>query len=146
MKTFIDDMIPREAARYRRYWQCEALTQIIPSKHRTTDLTKLSTNSEEVCKRVNHYDEYGRLKGQTHYSRHPLQRGIIPIRIIIGEIIIVFTDRHDDDESRYHRQDWQLAEKEASEDYRTGKIKSADSIDRMFEEIEKNADENQMVA
>lgn len=30
----------------------------------------------------------------------------------------VFTDRHDD-ESRYHRQDWQLSEKEASEDYRT---------------------------
>ncbi len=56
------------------------------------------------------------------------------------DAIIVFTGRHDD-ESRYHRQDWQLAEKEASEDYRTGKIKSADSIDRMFEEIEKNADE-----
>jgi len=78
MKTFIDDMIPREAARYRRYWQREAPTQIIPGKHRTTDLTKLSTNSEEVCKRVNHYDEYGRLKGQTHYSRYPVQRGYHP--------------------------------------------------------------------
>ena len=57
------------------------------------------------------------------------------------DVMIVFTGRHDDG-SRYHRQDWQLAEKEASEDYKAGKIKSADSIDRMFEEIEKDADEN----
>jgi len=26
------------------------------------------------------------------------------------DVIIVFTDKYDDDESRYHRKDWQLAE------------------------------------
>jgi len=41
-------------------------------------------------------------------------------------------------ESRYHRQDWQLAEKEASEDCRAGKTKSADSAGRMSEETERN--------
>jgi len=77
-KTFIDDMSQPEAARYRRYWQREAPTQIVPGKYETTDKTKISTNSDEVYKRINYYDEYGRLKGQTHYSAHPVQQGYHP--------------------------------------------------------------------
>ncbi|MEZ4527528.1 MAG: hypothetical protein R2941_16530 [Desulfobacterales bacterium] len=55
-------------------------------------------------------------------------------------VIIVFTDRYNDDESRYYQKDWQTAEKQASGDYRTGSIKSAKTIDQMFDEIERNAD------
>ena len=43
------------------------------------------------------------------------------------------------DESRYYKSDWQLAEKQASEDYKAGNIKSSDSIDQMFDEIEKES-------
>ena len=49
-------------------------------------------------------------------------------------VIIVFLD---DDQSRYEQQDWQTAEKQASEDYQAGKIKSAADIDQMFEQIER---------
>jgi hypothetical protein len=42
-----------------------------------------------------------------------------------------------DNESRYYKSDWQLAEKQASEDYKTGNVKSSDNIDQMFDEIEK---------
>ena len=51
-------------------------------------------------------------------------------------VIIVFTDRYD--ESRYYHSDWQTAEKKASEDYKADKVKSAESIDAMFDEIERN--------
>ena len=68
---------------------------------------------------------------------------IIPLEDIPSRepqnIIIVFLD---DDQSRYKQQDWQAAEKQASEDYRAGKIKSAADIDRMFEQIEGHSDGN----
>lgn len=51
------------------------------------------------------------------------------------EVIIVFIDNYAD-ESRYETAGWKLAEKQASEDYRTGNIKTATSIDNMMEEIE----------
>ena len=54
------------------------------------------------------------------------------------DVIIVFTEKIDQDEARYYKRGWQLAEKKASEDYKTGNIKSADSVDEMFEEIEKS--------
>ncbi len=54
-------------------------------------------------------------------------------------VIIVFTDIYDH-ESRYHKTDWQSAEKKASEDYEAGDVKSAESIDGMFDEIERNSD------
>jgi len=57
------------------------------------------------------------------------------------DVIIVFTDRYDD-ESRYYHPDWQAAEKKASEDYEAGNVKSAESVDAMFDEIETSADGN----
>ena len=47
-------------------------------------------------------------------------------------VIIVFTDKYDDQE-RYYEPDWELAEKAASKDYIAGNVKSADSIDQMFD-------------
>lgn len=60
-------------------------------------------------------------------------------------VIIVFTEKIDQDEARYYERGWQLAERKASEDYKAGNIKSADSVDQMFEEIERNINEDQMV-
>lgn len=57
------------------------------------------------------------------------------------EVMIVFID-NSLDESRYETSGWKLAEKEASEDYRTGNIKTANSIDAMFEQLEKSDDGN----
>jgi len=70
---------------------------------------------------------------------------IIPLETVPYQddmnVIIVFTDRYDD-ESRYDKPDWQAVEKKASEDYKAGKVKSAESIDVMFDEIERTADGN----
>ena len=41
------------------------------------------------------------------------------------------------DELRYYKSDWRLAEKQASEDYKTSNVKSSDNIDQMFDKIEK---------
>ena len=57
-------------------------------------------------------------------------------------VIIVFTEKYDEDEARYYETGWQVAEKKASEDYKTGNIKSADSVDQMFDEIERNINED----
>jgi hypothetical protein len=46
--------------------------------------------------------------------------------------------------SRYETPGWILAERQASEDYRTGNIKAAKSIDDMFEQIE-NADDKREI-
>lgn len=56
-------------------------------------------------------------------------------------VIIIFTDKYDD-EARYLKEDWQAAEKQASQDYQTGRIKSAKSVDELFEEIGRNTDVN----
>ena len=68
---------------------------------------------------------------------------IIPLEDIPAketmDVIIVFLD---DAQSRYEQQDWQVAEKQASEDYRAGKIKSAADIEQMFEQIEGRSDGN----
>ena len=55
-------------------------------------------------------------------------------------VIIVFLDN--DDESRYEKEDWQATEKQATLDYQLGQIGSAESIDKMFEQIERNSDGN----
>jgi len=52
-------------------------------------------------------------------------------------VIIVFTDKYND-EARYHKKDWQIAEKQASQDYQTGNIKSAKTVVQMFYEIERS--------
>ena len=58
------------------------------------------------------------------------------------KVIIVFTEKYDEDEARYHEHGWQVAERKASEDYKAGNIKSADSVEQMFEEIERNINRN----
>jgi len=54
-------------------------------------------------------------------------------------VIIIFTDKYND-EACYYQKEWQIAEKQASQDYKTGNIKSAKSIDQMFDEIGSNTD------
>ena len=49
-------------------------------------------------------------------------------------VIIVFSPQ-ESLENRYFNADWQLAEKQATEDYRKGNIRSASSIDEMFNKI-----------
>ncbi len=66
---------------------------------------------------------------------------IIPLEDISsqepGNVMIVFLD---DDQSRYQTKSWQTAEKQATEDYRSGKIESAANVDEMFEQIEGRID------
>jgi len=58
------------------------------------------------------------------------------------KVIIVFTEKYDEDEARYYEHGWQVAEKKASEDYKAGNIKSADSVEQMFDDIERNINED----
>ncbi len=60
------------------------------------------------------------------------------------DVIIVFTPQNSV-ESRYFQDDWQLAEKQVTEDYHIGNIKSANSIDEMFEKMGIDTDDNTMV-
>ena len=57
-------------------------------------------------------------------------------------VIIVFTEKCDPHEARYYEHGWQVAEKQASEDYKAGRIKSADSLEQMFDDIERNINED----
>ncbi len=54
------------------------------------------------------------------------------------EVIIVFFS----DEARYYNRTWQVAEKQATEDYKSGNIKSAESVKQLISDIESNLDEN----
>jgi len=57
-------------------------------------------------------------------------------------VIIVFTEKYDRDEARYYEPGWQVAEGKASEAYKAGDVKSADSVEQMFDEIERSIDED----
>lgn len=50
-------------------------------------------------------------------------------------VIIVFQEDYAD-ESRYDTPGWQLAERQASEDYQAGRVESAESVEEMFRKIE----------
>ncbi len=65
----------------------------------------------------------------------------IPFKVDMN-VIIVFTEKYEQDEARYHEPGWQVAEGKASEAYKAGDVKSADSVEQMFDEIERNIDED----
>lgn len=59
-----------QQARYQKYWQKKTPTQVPPGIHRLVDQKPSRRSKGEVYKRVSHYDEYGRMIGQTHYTSH----------------------------------------------------------------------------
>jgi len=58
------------------------------------------------------------------------------------EVIIVFNKQFFPDEARYYDRTWQVAEKHATEDYKSGNIKSAESVEELFNNIESNLHED----
>jgi len=58
------------------------------------------------------------------------------------EVIIVFNKEFFPDEARYYNRTWQVAEKQATEDYKSGNIKSAESVKQLISDIESNLDED----
>ena len=52
------------------------------------------------------------------------------------EVVIVFNKEFFPNEARYYDRTWQVAEKQATEDYKSGNIKNAGSVDRLFNDIE----------
>lgn len=53
------------------YWlNRKAPTQVTPGIRRVVDQKPSSRSKGETYKRVSHYDEYGRMIGQTHYTDH----------------------------------------------------------------------------
>ena len=52
------------------------------------------------------------------------------------EVIIVFNRVFFPDEARYYNRTWQVAEKQATKDYKAGNIKSAESVEQLFSDIE----------
>lgn len=57
-------------------------------------------------------------------------------------VIIVFLDKIEPGEERYYKTDWIKAEKSATLALREDRIKTATSIDEMFNRIEENTDAN----
>lgn len=57
-------------------------------------------------------------------------------------VIIVFLDKIEPGEERYYKPDWIEAEKKATQALREGNIKTANSIDEMFDQIEEKANAN----
>ncbi len=78
------------------------------------------------------------IKGIYHDGKI-LPREEIPFKQDMN-VIIVFTGKHDPDEARYYEDGWRAAEEQASEEYKTGKVKSAGSLEDMFDAIEKKTD------
>jgi len=52
------------------------------------------------------------------------------------EVLIVFNKEFFPTEARYYDHTWQVAEKQATEDYESGNIKSAKSVEQLFNDIE----------
>ena len=57
-------------------------------------------------------------------------------------VIIVFTEEIEPGEERYYTQGWIEAERQATEDYKAGRIESAESVDEMFAKIERELDDD----
>jgi len=55
-------------------------------------------------------------------------------------VIIVFLDRIEPGEERYYKTDWIDAEKNATQALREGNVKTANTIDEMFHQIEERVD------
>ena len=58
------------------------------------------------------------------------------------EVIIVFNREFSPTEARYYDRTWQVAENQASKDYKSGNIKSAGSVEQLFNDIESGLDED----
>ncbi|MEA1992062.1 MAG: hypothetical protein U9N58_07695 [Thermodesulfobacteriota bacterium] len=58
------------------------------------------------------------------------------------EVIIVFNKEFSPNEARYYDRTWQVAEKQATEDYKSGNIKSAGSVEQLFGDIESSLHED----
>ena len=58
------------------------------------------------------------------------------------EVVIVFNKEFSPNEARYYDRTWQVAEKQATKDYKSGNIKSAGSVDQLFNDIESDLHED----
>ncbi len=58
------------------------------------------------------------------------------------EVVIVFSKEFFPNEARYYDPTWQVAEKQATEDYKSGNIKSAGSVNQLFNDIESSLHED----
>ena len=59
-----------------------------------------------------------------------------------AEVIIVFNREFSPNEARYYNRTWQVAEKQATEDYKSGNIKSSGSVKELFNDIESSPHED----
>ncbi|MBC2694235.1 MAG: hypothetical protein HF982_02965 [Desulfobacteraceae bacterium] len=58
------------------------------------------------------------------------------------EVVIVFNKEFFPNEARYYDRTWQVAEKQATEDYKSRNIKSAGSVNQLFNDIESSPHED----
>ncbi|MBC8181364.1 hypothetical protein H8E88_09575 [candidate division KSB1 bacterium] len=57
-------------------------------------------------------------------------------------VMIVFLDEIKPGEERYYKPDWIEAEKQATEALAQGRVKTAKSVNTMFDQIEENSNRN----
>jgi hypothetical protein len=69
-KSFMEMMSQEDATRYQKYWNDAKLKQYTPGI-RELHRTQVSKDGRYTYDTVSHFDEYGRLIGETHFSTHP---------------------------------------------------------------------------
>jgi hypothetical protein len=74
--TFIDQMTPDEAVRYQKYWHDPKLKQYTPGVGELRR-TQVSENGRYTYEAVSHFDEFGRLRAETHYTTHLKTTGVL---------------------------------------------------------------------
>ena len=72
--SFVEQMTPDEAAKYRKYWNDSKLNDY-PGV-RSFERMQISTDGKTSYRAIQHFDEFGRLKADTHFSDHLLSTGV----------------------------------------------------------------------
>ncbi len=84
------------------------------------------------------------------YMRNKLhleQGDLVLAKIVDNSLVLTPQEMVDKDQAWFWRQRWQKLEAEAEADIQKGRVKSFDSVEELFDEIEKNseADKNRKI-
>jgi len=101
---------------------CESLT--MGEKERTEELVRLRARGQVT------------LPSFIREKLHLEEGSLVLIKVVDNAIVLVPQETIDKEQSWFWQERWQRLESEAEEDIRTGRVKSFDSVEELFDEIE----------
>lgn len=108
-----------ENANFRNY---ENLT--MGEKERMEELIKLRARGQVT------------LPSSIREKLHLEEGSLVLVKVVDSAIVLVPQETVDKGQSWFWREDWQNLEAEAEEDIRKGRVRSFDSVEELFDEIE----------